>query len=88
MRFPEEIDHDILVRLRRIEGQVRGLQRLVEEGADCKDVVTQLSATKGALERVGFKLLSSGMRHCLNDTDTEDGQANFAELEKLFMKLS
>lgn len=88
MRFPEEIDHDILVRLRRVEGQVRGVQRLIEEGADCSQVVTQLSAAKGALDRVGFKLMSAGMRHCLDDEDNEASEANFAELEKLFLKLS
>ncbi len=88
MRFPEEIDHDVLVRLRRIEGQVRGLQRLVEEGADCAKIVTQLSATKGALDRVGFKLMSAGMQHCLVDPDDEARESNVAELEKLFLKLS
>lgn len=88
MRFPEEVDHDVLVRLRRVEGQIRGLQRLIEEGADCAKVVTQLSATKGALDRVGFKLLSSGMRHCLDGDDPETNETNFIELEKLFMKLS
>lgn len=88
MRFPEEIDHDVLVRLRRIEGQVRGLQRLIEDGADCKNVVTQLSATKGALDRVGFKLLAAGMRHCLDGEEARDNEANMAELEKLFLKLS
>lgn len=88
VRFPEEIDHDVIVRLRRIEGQVRGLQRLVEEGADCSKVVTQLSATKGALDRVGFKLMAAGMQQCMTDTDVKARDAKVAELEKLFLKLS
>ena len=88
MRFPEEIDHDVIVRLRRIEGQVRGLQRLVDEGADCTKIVTQLAATKGALDRVGFKLMASGMRHCVTGDDPENNEADFSELEKLFLKLS
>ncbi len=88
MRFPEEIDHDVIVRLRRIEGQVRGLQRLVDEGADCSKIVTQLSATKGALDRVGFKMVAAGMQHCLTDNNVAERDAKVAELEKLFLKLT
>ncbi|MEM8905587.1 MAG: metal-sensing transcriptional repressor, partial [Actinomycetota bacterium] len=40
MRFPEEVDDDVRRRLRRIEGQIRGLQRMLDEGQDCRDVVT------------------------------------------------
>lgn len=79
VRFPEETSGDVIVRLRRIEGQVRGVQRMVEEGAECRDVVTQLAAVKAALDRVGFKLMSSAMR----DADDVD----LAELERLFLKL-
>lgn len=82
MRFPEEITTDVQHRLRRIEGQVRGLQRLVDEGAECRDIVTQLAAAKAALDRVGFKLMAAGMRECA----TGSGDAD--ELEQLFMKLS
>lgn len=79
MRFPDETSDDVITRLRRLEGQIRGLQRMVDEGAECRDVVTQLAAAKGALDRVGFKLMAAALRQ--PDTDT-------AELEKLFLKLS
>ncbi len=82
MRFPEDTNDDVLKRLRRVEGQIRGLQRLVDEGADCRDIVTQLSAAKGALDRVGFTLLSSALRQCAVDGEDTD------ELERLFLKLS
>ena len=81
MKFPAQISTDVIKRLRRLEGQVRGLQRLVEEGADCKEIVTQLSAAQSALNRVGFKLMSSAMSERDGDTDME-------ELERLFLKLS
>ena len=81
MRFPEETSADVVTRLRRIEGQIRGVQRLVEEGAECRDVVTQLAAARAALDRVGFKLLSSAMSRADDDVDLD-------ELEKLFLKLS
>jgi CsoR family transcriptional regulator, copper-sensing transcriptional repressor len=54
-------------RLRRIEGQVRGLQRMVAEGAPCEDVLTQLSATRAALDRVGIFLITHKVRECLQD---------------------
>lgn len=81
MQFPEETSADVIVRLRRLEGQIRGLQRLVDDGAECRDIVTQLAAAKGALDRVGFKLMSAAMANRSADTDVD-------ELEKLFLKLS
>lgn len=81
MQFPEETSADVIVRLRRLEGQIRGLQRLVDDGAECRDIVTQLAAAKGALDRVGFKLMSAAMANRGPETDIE-------ELEKLFLKLS
>jgi DNA-binding FrmR family transcriptional regulator len=81
MRFPPETSDDVTKRLRRLEGQIRGLQRLVDEGAECRDIVTQLSAAKSALDRVGFKLMSAAM------ADRAEGH-DPAELEQLFLKLS
>lgn len=86
MRFPEEVTGDVRNRLSRIEGQVRGLQRMLDEGKDCKDVVTQLSAVQAALDRVGFRLMSAGLRYCLNDPEGADMDA--AEMERLFLKLT
>jgi len=81
VKFPTEISTDVVKRLRRLEGQVRGLQRLVEEGADCKEIVTQLSAAQSALNRVGFKLMAAAMSERDETTDMD-------ELERLFLKLS
>ena len=81
MRFPPETSTDVVTRLRRLEGQIRGIQRLVDEGAECRDVVTQLAAAKGALDRIGFKLMAAA----LADPDPE---ADPEELERLFLKLS
>ena len=88
MRFPDEVSDDVLNRLRRAEGQVRGLQRLLEEGADCKDVVTQLTAAQAALHRAGLRLMSAGMRYCLLDPDKAAGEGMTADdMEELFLKL-
>jgi CsoR family transcriptional regulator, copper-sensing transcriptional repressor len=59
----------LLVRLRRAEGQLRGVQRMVEAEADCQEVLTQLSAVKAALDQVGLHLISERMRSCLQVGD-------------------
>jgi DNA-binding FrmR family transcriptional regulator len=81
MQFPTEVNDDAVKRLRRVEGQLRGLQRMIDEGAECRDIVTQLSAARAALDRVGFKLMASALA-------CPDGQAHRDELEDLFLKLS
>lgn len=88
MRFPEDASDDVLKRLRRAEGQLRGVQRLLEEGADCKAVVTQLTAAQSALHRAGLRLMAAGMRHCLDDPDgaATDGMT-VDDMEELFLTL-
>jgi CsoR family transcriptional regulator, copper-sensing transcriptional repressor len=54
-------------RLRRIEGQVRGLQRMVDEDAYCIDILTQISAATRALEAVALNMLEDHLRHCVHD---------------------
>lgn len=66
---------DILRRLRRIEGQVRGLHRMVEQDTYCIDVLTQVSATTRALESVALLLLDDHLSHCVADAIAEGGQS-------------
>ena len=63
---------DYLKRLRRIEGQIRGLQRLVDEDAYCIDVLTQVSAATKALQSVAIGLLDQHVRHCVRNAATDD----------------
>lgn len=80
----------LISRLRRIEGQVRGLQRMIEEEEDCTDVITQLSAARGALDRVGFIILSHRMEDCLRKK-LERGETDGESLQdamKLFLRLA
>jgi DNA-binding FrmR family transcriptional regulator len=62
------------VRLRRIEGQIRGLQRMVDEGAYCIDVLTQVSAATKALQSVALKLMDEHLSHCVAEAAAEGGQ--------------
>lgn len=88
MRFPDDVSEDVLKRLSRAEGQVRGVQRLLEDGADCRDVITQLTAAQAALHRAGLRLMSAGMRYCLLDPEkaAEEGMSP-DDMEELFLKL-
>jgi CsoR family transcriptional regulator, copper-sensing transcriptional repressor len=71
-------------RLRRIEGQVRGLQRMVDEDAYCVDILTQVAAVQTALEQVAVNVLDGHVRHCVADAvaGTDEGQAD-AKLDEL-----
>jgi len=88
MRFPEDVTKDALNRLSRAEGQLRGVQRMLEDGADCKDVVTQISAVQSALHRAGLRLMASGMRHCIaNPGLAESDGMTVDDMEALFLTL-
>jgi DNA-binding FrmR family transcriptional regulator len=72
---------EVLTRLRRIEGQVRGLHRMVEEDKYCIDVLTQISSVQAALKAVGLGLIDDHVRHCVRDALEEgDGDDKVEEL--------
>lgn len=73
---------DYLRRLRRIEGQSRGLQRMVEEEAYCIDILTQLSAMTKALEAVGLGLLEEHMNHCVMHAAQESDAAGKEKIDE------
>jgi len=70
----------VLKRLRRIEGQVRGVERMVEEDRYCIDVVTQVTAIQAALDKVGLELLSDHAAHCVAGAEGSDQEALTEEL--------
>ncbi|MBC8365337.1 MAG: metal-sensitive transcriptional regulator [Actinobacteria bacterium] len=73
---------DYLTRLRRIEGQVRGLQRLVDEDTYCIDVLTQISSVTKALQGVGVGLLDEHIRHCVRNAVLEGEVAGDAKIDE------
>ncbi|MFE0700967.1 metal-sensitive transcriptional regulator [Streptomyces sp. NPDC058872] len=87
MHVDEESVRPVLNRLRRAQGQLAAVITMVEDGRDCKDVVTQLAAVSRALDRAGFKIVASGMRQCLTD-DSDAPAMTQEELEKLFLTLA
>lgn len=74
----------ITKRLRRAEGQIGGVIRMLEEGRDCRDIVVQVAAVSKALDRAGFAIIANGLRMCLSGEGATDPQ----ELERLFLSLA
>ncbi len=89
MDIPEPTIQDILNRLRRVEGQIRGIQQMLVDKRECRDVVTQISAASKALDQAGFKLVASGLAYCVNDPEraAQEGYA-IEDVQKMFMKLA
>jgi CsoR family transcriptional regulator, copper-sensing transcriptional repressor len=67
-------------RLRRIEGQVRGIERMVEDDRYCIDILTQISAIQGALDKVALGLLDDHTQHCVMGADKQNQEAKTEEL--------
>ena len=83
---PEDL-HAILNRLRRAEGQIAGVIRMLEQGRDCAVVLPQLSAANKALSKAGFAIVASSLQECLAHPEVEGG-TDVASLEKLFLSLA
>ena len=79
---------DVMKRLRRAQGQIGGVIKMIEEGRDCADVVTQLAAASRALDRAGFKIIATGLLQCALNSGDGTADADRAQLEKLFLSLA
>ena len=89
MQVDEGATVDVIKRLRRAEGQIRGVIAMLESGRDCADVVTQLAAVSRALDRAGFKVIASGLQQCMTaQADGEEPAMSTAQLERLFLSLA
>lgn len=75
-------------RLKRARGQLDGVIRMLEEGADCEATVTQLAAVSKALDRAGFLIISQGVRECLDAPEGSAQRGNLDRLEKVFLSLA
>ena len=84
----EEERRRIVNRLRRLEGQIRGLQTMVENGKDCEAVLTQIMAAKSALNQVGLHIIGHSMKTCLVDDKITDRDQLVDEAIKVFLKYS
>ena len=89
MELPEETVADLTKRLRRIEGQVRGLQQMLAEERDCRDIVTQLSAVTKALEQTSFLMVAAGLTWCVSDPERAAAEGySMEDVKKMFLKIA
>ena len=77
----------IITRMKRANGHLASVIRMMEEGSDCESVLTQLAAVNKALSRAGYAIVATGLQQCLTAGDGVDG-VNVAKMEKLFLSLA
>lgn len=89
MEIPEDTVADLTRRLRRVEGQIRGVQQMLADNRDCRDIVTQISAASKALDQAGFLLVASGLTWCISNPE-ESAAEGYAvdDVQRMFMKLA
>jgi DNA-binding FrmR family transcriptional regulator len=75
----------VIRRLRRAQGQIAGVVKMLEQGRDCRDIMTQLAAVSKAVDRAGLAVVAAGLRDCLSSAD---GEVGARELERLFLSLA
>jgi DNA-binding FrmR family transcriptional regulator len=89
LRLDKDVEAAIQIRLRRIEGQVAGLQRMLESGRDCAEIAQQVAAARAALDRVAIDLVAAGLERCVRMELEGKPQAEAAlqKLKKTFLML-
>jgi DNA-binding FrmR family transcriptional regulator len=78
----------VLNRLRRAQGQLAAVIRMVEEGGECEPVVTQLAAVSKALDKAGFMIVADGLRECMAEADDGAREETRQRLERVFLSLA
>lgn len=86
--FTDETKKEILSRLKRAEGQLRGVQKMIEEERSCQDLVIQLIAVKEAITQTALTALSQQLVHCLTTSDDQSKEAITEKFINIFKKLS
>ncbi|HEY3530660.1 MAG TPA: metal-sensitive transcriptional regulator [Nocardioides sp.] len=87
MQLEAQDMHSVINRAKRAHGHLGKVIRMMEEGAECEDVLTQLSAVLKALERTGFQVVATGLRQCMTAGDGPDS-VDVKKMEKLFLGLA
>jgi DNA-binding FrmR family transcriptional regulator len=89
MDIAEDTISDLNRRLRRVEGQIRGIQQMLSDERDCRDIVTQMSAASKALDQAGFLLVASGLAWCIANPEQSAAEGySIDDVQKMFMKLA
>jgi DNA-binding FrmR family transcriptional regulator len=87
--MPANVKQDVLLRLKKIEGQIKGLQKMIEGGRDCPEIVHQLAAARKALDKVGFIILSHRLQECIQEKSAQNNSDKaMEEAMNLFLTLA
>ena len=78
---------DVVKRLRRAQGQIGGVLRMIEDERDCTEIVTQVAAVSRALDRAGVAIISTGLKQCLQESEGTD-TVDTAKMQRLFLSLA
>jgi len=89
MQLPDDTVDELTSRLRKVAGQLRGIETMLGEQRDCRDVATQISAANKALEQVGFLLIAAGFRWCIEHPAESAAEGyRLEDVQRLFLKLA
>lgn len=89
MQLPDEVVEDVRRRLHRVSGQLQGIERMLDDERECRDVVVQISAATKALEQAGFRLVAAGLTYCLaHPEQAERDGYPLEEVQRMFMRLA
>ena len=86
MQLDTEAMKPVVNRIKRAQGQLAGVVRMLEEDRDCEEVVTQLAAVSKALDRAGFAIVASGLQQCIAEGGSDN--LDIKKMEKLFLSLA
>lgn len=86
MQLDSDAMKPVVNRIKRAQGQLAGVVRMLEEGRECEDVVTQLAAVSRALDKAGFAIVAAGLTQCIVDGGTDS--LDTKKMEKLFLSLA
>ncbi|WP_331459742.1 metal-sensitive transcriptional regulator [Jatrophihabitans cynanchi] len=87
VELPRESMDAIVKRLRRAQGQIGGVLKMIDDGRDCEEIVTQVAAVSRALDRAGFAIVATGLKQCLIDSGGVDS-VDSDKMQKLFLSLA
>ena len=88
MQLDEADVKPVITRMKRAHGHLATVIRMLEEGAECEDALTQLAAVNKALSRAGFALVATGMQACLRESEGDVQAVDAARMEKLFLSFA
>jgi DNA-binding FrmR family transcriptional regulator len=89
VQLTDDVIEDVRKRLHRVAGQLEGVERMLDQGRECRDVIAQISAATKALEQAGFRLVAAGLTYCVEHPEEAEADGYPLEaVQRMFMKLA